>query len=105
LALSYLSMVGGEALSRNRKRVIYAPFFDGGSAMPARKALVPKYCLHKPSGRAYCRTRGRVVYCGQYGTEESKAEYGRLVAELAVSPVPVSTRDLTLVELCAVHGR
>ena len=56
--------------------------------MPARKALVPKYCLHKPSGRAYVRIRGKVVYVGQYGTDESKAEYGRLVTEFAVAAGP-----------------
>ena len=53
--------------------------------MPARSALVPKYCLHKPSGRAYVRIHGKVIYCGGYGTAKSKQEYGRLVAELAAS--------------------
>ena len=73
--------------------------------MPARKALVPKYCLHKPSGRAYARIRGKVVYVGRYGTDESKAEYGRLVAELAVtpSPLPGDAGDLTVVELIAAY--
>jgi len=73
--------------------------------MPARKALVPKYCLHKPSRRAYVRIRGKVVYVGRYGTDESKAEYGRLIAELAVTPVPlpVATSDLTVVELIAAY--
>jgi integrase len=77
-------------------------------AMPARKALVPKYCLHTPSGRAYVRICGKVVYVGVYGTAESKAEYGRLVAEHAVQPstaVPIgpSPADLTVVELCAAY--
>ena len=63
--------------------------------MPARKALVPKYCLHKPSGRAYVRIRGKVVYVGQYGTDESKAEYGRLVTEFAVAPAPLPSAPAT----------
>ncbi len=46
----------------------------------------PKYCLHKPSGRAYLRVRGRVVYCGEHGTAESLKEYGRLIADLAANP-------------------
>jgi hypothetical protein len=53
--------------------------------MPARSALVPKYCLHKPSGRAYVRIHGKVTYCGDYGSAKSKQEYGRLVAELAAN--------------------
>jgi hypothetical protein len=73
--------------------------------MPARSAFVPKYCLHKPSGRAYVRIQGKVIYTGDYGTAESKHEYGRLVAELAASsgssaptaPVP----GITVVEIVA----
>ncbi len=75
--------------------------------MLAKSAFVPKYCLHKPSGRAYVRIHGKVIYVGEYGTAESKAEYGRLVAELAASDgcqspaVPAAT--LTIVELCAAY--
>ena len=75
--------------------------------MPARSAFVPKYCLHKPSGRAYVRIRGKVIYIGDYGTVESKAEYGRLVAEFAASsncPVAVSpVANLTVVELADAY--
>jgi len=51
--------------------------------MPTAKAKAPKYCLHKPSGRAYIRIRGRVRYVGEHGTPESLETYGRLAAELA----------------------
>lgn len=75
--------------------------------MPARSALVPKYCLHKPSGRAYVRIRGKVIYVGQHGSADSKQEYGRLIAELAAScgtVVPTApASDLTVVELCAAY--
>ena len=75
--------------------------------MPIRLALVPKYCLHKPSGRAYVRIRGKVVYVGQYGSADSKQEYGRLIAELAAQPttaLPTARgSDLTVVELCAAY--
>ncbi|MEN6558486.1 MAG: site-specific integrase [Thermoguttaceae bacterium] len=75
--------------------------------MPSKPGFVPAYCLHKPSGRAYVRIHGKVVYCGDYGTAKSKAEYGRLVAEFSassgctVSEVPVS--GLTVVELVAAY--
>ena len=42
--------------------------------MPKRSSHVPQYCLHKPSGREYVRIHGKVVYVGQYGTDESKQE-------------------------------
>jgi integrase len=75
--------------------------------MPARSALVPKYCLHKPSGRAYVRIRGKVIYTGDYGTAESKQEYGRLVAELAASSgsaLPASSATgITVVELADAY--
>ncbi len=75
--------------------------------MPARSCLVPKYCFHRPSGRAYVRIHGRVVYCGKFGTAKSKMEYARLVAELAASgncqSSATPTSDLTVVELCAAY--
>jgi integrase len=75
-------------------------------AMPARSALVPKYCLHKPSGRAYVRIRGKVVYVGEYGSADSKQEYGRLIAELAVTtsiPLPTAGSQITITEVCAAY--
>jgi integrase len=74
--------------------------------MPARSALVPKYCLHKPSGRAYVRIRGKVVYVGEYGTADSRQEYGRLVAEHAANPPAsptVGTSALTVVEVADAY--
>ncbi len=51
---------------------------------------VPKYCLHKTSGRAYVRIRGRVCWLGKHGTDESKEKYGRLIAELAAVRAPTA---------------
>jgi integrase len=75
--------------------------------MPARSAFIPKYCLHKPSGRAYVRICGKVIYVGDFGTAESKQEYGRLVAELAASsgsalPIAPAT-GITVVELADAY--
>lgn len=39
------------------------------------------YRLHKGSGQAVVTLAGRTFYLGKYGTEESKAEYERLIAE------------------------
>jgi integrase len=58
----------------------------------ARKSNpVPSYLHHKPSGRAFVRILGpggklRYVYLGAYGSDESRKEYTRIVAELGLSP-------------------
>ncbi len=42
---------------------------------------LPKYRLHKPSGLAVVTLDGRDRYLGKHGTQDSKKEYDRLVAE------------------------
>lgn len=44
----------------------------------------PSYRLHKPTGRAVVTLAGRDVYLGKYGSEASRLEYDRLVAEWLV---------------------
>ncbi len=41
----------------------------------------PSYCHHKGSGQAVVRIDGKDHYLGKYGTEESRREYDRLIAE------------------------
>jgi hypothetical protein len=68
------------------------------------------YRLHKPSGQARVIIDGRHVYLGPYGSEESKAEYERLVRKLLTdrtaaeleARVQVST-DLTIAALIASY--
>ena len=75
----------------------------------AKKAKAPKYCLHKPSGRAYVRIRGQFRYIGDHGTRESLEAYGRIVAELAAQPDvsaavrKASVAGLTVVELADAY--
>src|SRR5438067_929212 len=62
--------------------------------MPRPKNPVPPYSHHKPTGQAYVRLPDgaggrRTVYLGKYDSPESRAEYGRIVAELAASPAAV----------------
>jgi len=64
--------------------------------MPRKPNSVPAYCLHRASGKAIVRINGRDRYLGHYGSEESQAEYDRVVAEWLVSgrqvePATVST--------------
>jgi integrase len=50
----------------------------------ARKQL-PKYCCHKPSGRAYVRIDGKMLYLGKHGSQASRREYDRIIAEFLAS--------------------
>lgn len=73
-----------------------------------RKPRIPKYALHKPSGRARVIVDGQHIWLGKYGSDESIERYNRLVAELATSsnvkpsPSPSSALDhRTVVEILA----
>ena len=52
--------------------------------MPRQKGI-PCYCLHRPSGKAVVRLNGRDHYIGPHGSEESRAEYDRVIAEWLAS--------------------
>ena len=47
-----------------------------------RRPRVPSYRHHKPSSQAVVTIHGRDHYLGIWGSEESKAEYQRLITEL-----------------------
>jgi hypothetical protein len=47
----------------------------------ARRSPAPAYRRHKPSGRAVVSVAGRDVYLGAYGSDESRAQYDRVVGE------------------------
>ncbi|MGD0654987.1 MAG: hypothetical protein ABSA16_11630 [Thermoguttaceae bacterium] len=76
--------------------------------MVSTKNSVPKYCLHKGSGQAYVKIKGKRFYLGLHGTTESKGRYFHFIAELAATPLEVSTiwksaNDLTITELIATY--
>jgi len=45
------------------------------------KVRIPSYRLHKASNKAIVTLDGRVIYLGDWESEESKAEYQRIIAE------------------------
>ncbi|MBN9523571.1 tyrosine-type recombinase/integrase [bacterium] len=74
--------------------------------MARRRQSVPSYLLHKPTGQARVRINGTDIYLGRYDSPESRAEYARIVTELAVCPIPdapeaarTTRRDVTVNEL------
>jgi integrase len=58
------------------------------------------YCLHRPSGQAYVRVRGRIHYLGKYGTHESRVRHQNIVAAaLAGVALVNAARPLSVGEL------
>jgi integrase len=45
------------------------------SLRPPRHPRPPRYCEHRPSGLAYVRIDGRMIYLGPYGSIDSRARY------------------------------
>lgn len=85
--------------------------------MPRRPNPVPTYRLHSASGQAVMTVRQpdgkrRDVYLGAYDSPESRAEYARLLQELAVqagpkpADAPIGTRAaLTVAEMLLAFWR
>ncbi len=76
--------------------------------MPRPKSgEVPKYRKHKASGQAVVKLNGRMFYLGPHGTETSKREYDRLVAEWLANgrTLPADERDeeLTVGEVALAY--
>jgi len=75
--------------------------------MPRLKQTLPKYSHHRGSGQAYVTLNGHAVYLGPYGSQRSRAQYDRVVAEwlasgrrLPAELLPDSQRDdIRVVEL------
>lgn len=55
--------------------------------MPRKAGKVPNYCLHKKSGQAVVRIRGKDRYLGKYGSPESRERTEAREIE-PVGPVP-----------------
>lgn len=53
------------------------------------RSAPPAYLLHKATGNARVRIRGKDYYLGPFGSEESRQRYARLIAELAVDSTGV----------------
>jgi integrase len=68
--------------------------------MPRHPNPVPTYRRHKPSGQAVVTVREadgtrKDIYLGVYDSPESRAEYTRVLQELAVAPVPATAPPAT----------
>lgn len=70
--------------------------------MSIKPIRVPKYRLHKPSGRGVVTIGGRDFYLpGKHNSPESKAGYARMIGEMkAGGGGPVKTSGLRVWELC-----
>jgi hypothetical protein len=73
---------------------------------------VPKYRLHRTSGRAVVTLpapgrgqRGHDVFLGKYGSRESRQQYAQVLAEWNLAGTHLSSAgdSLTIVELCVAY--
>ncbi len=73
-----------------------------------KRPRVPSYCLHRASGQAYVKIRGKTTYLGVYDTESSRQAYAAIVADVLagreVSPPKVDRHrgagPVTVREVC-----
>jgi hypothetical protein len=75
--------------------------------MTRQKTAAPHLCLHRPSGQAVVRIRGRVIYLGAFGSPEAEANYQRTIAEWRAhgAPRPAQSPLLTVGDLVARFWR
>ena len=67
--------------------------------MTYKRKQLPKYCLHKGSGQAYCRIAGDMHYLGKHSSDASRREYDRIMSEfIANGRQPFRHPDEILVE-------
>jgi hypothetical protein len=59
--------------------------FIGPLSMTYTRKQLPKYCHHKATGRAFVRIGGKMYYLGKYGSEASRREYDRIIAEFVAN--------------------
>ena len=68
-------------------------------SLPKKKQKLPSYLLHSPTGQARVRIDGRDHYLGEYGSDQSRIQYGQLIAKLAggqlVDPIAPSKSGRT----------
>lgn len=53
-----------------------------------RRASLPAYTRHAPSGQARVRLNGKDFYLGPYGSAESRIRYGNLIVQTYGTPAP-----------------
>lgn len=71
-------------------------------------AREPGYCRHKPTNQAYVNLGGKVIYLGEYGSEQSKERYNRLKAEWLVNRhaekfQPAATGGPCIANICLAY--
>ena len=76
--------------------------------MPRLKSKVPAYCRHKASGQARVKLGGEYIYLGPHGSQTSRDEYDRLIAEWLANGRRVPNRiegepDRLICELIAAY--
>lgn len=73
--------------------------------MSRPKVSIPRYGLHKASGRAVCYVNRKAVYLGPYDSPESRKKYAEIIDRLSsgpstATPSPTPDEPFTVADLC-----
>jgi integrase len=67
------------------------------------KSTLPSYTLHKPTGQARVRIRGKDHWLGKHGSPESYEQYAELIHEWQQAPKTAPPKDLTVGQLAMIY--
>ena len=75
---------------------------------PSKPPRIPSYCLHRASGQAYVKVRGKITYLGPYGSQASREAYASIVTSVLAGqelPSKLKSKDavqsaLTVRDIC-----
>lgn len=77
--------------------------------MPRLSKALPKYSKHRASGQAIVTLGGKDIYLGPHGTQVSRMEYDRVVAEWLANgrslPQKAKKNSITVVEILAAYSK
>jgi len=71
----------------------------------ARKSVSPSYCLHKPTGQAYTRVLGRMLYLGEYDSKESRTKWAKIVSEWSEGNLDKYGESVSVARLAVAYIR
>lgn len=67
------------------------------------KSTVPSYTLHKPTGQARVRIRGKDHWLVKHGSPESYEKYARLIHDWQQAPKTAPPSELTVGQLAMIY--
>jgi hypothetical protein len=76
------------------------------SDRPSGNSHPPKYSRQRRKrrpDRAFVRIDGKKVYLGEYGADESRIAYGKVISQLGISAPPDPSDNPSVAEMILAH--